>query len=96
MTTDNVALLASVIVGAVLPFAQEYLNKLFEIDGKRALVIGAALSALIAILASFLTGGIKGEDLTLQNFTSVFATVFATSQVVFQSVKDYMGWTKKE
>ena len=90
---NPVIVVALVITGAVLPFIQEELNKIWKLDGRKALVLGSVVAFAASVIALLVTGELRAEQLTVENFVQVFGVVFGVSQVVFQSVKDQLGWT---
>lgn len=89
---DTALIIISLLVGAILPFISEWLNKLFKADGKKALVVAGLLSAVVAFGVLIFTGGLKTADLTLANVLPVFTAIFSVSQIVFQLIKEKMGW----
>lgn len=91
--SNTAFVVATVILGLLLPFVSEFLNGLFKTSGPKALVVAGVLAVVAAVIALVATGGIKLTDLTLDNFTPVFTAIFTLSQLVFQFLKDKLGWT---
>ena len=93
MDSNTAFVVATVVLGILLPFVQEPLNKLFAVSGPKAFLVAAALSAVASVIALFATGQVSLTEFSLENFSSAFTIVMTLSQAVFQFLKDKLGWT---
>lgn len=95
-TTQLIKIVASLLVGGVMPFVAEYLNRVWKLDGAKALSLAGVLSAVLTVAAVALVGWLTG---TLQttfaptNLLPLFLLVYGVGQTVFALVKDSLGWT---
>lgn len=102
MTQDQVTqltnILISIVVGGLLPFGAEYLNRLWKLDGQKALAVAGAISAVLAVAVLAAVGYLTGTLATTfqpNNVLPAFLAVWGTGQAVFAVLKDRLGWTTK-
>jgi hypothetical protein len=94
MEQETLQVLVSLFVGLVLPWISQWLNERYALSGPKALSLVSALSLVLSVGILFLTGGLTLDQVSFENFVPVLGVVFSVSQVVFQSLKDALGWTK--
>lgn len=95
MELDTVKVIAGLLVSLVLPFVAEYLNKLFKLDGPKALAVAGVLAALFSLGSLAVTGLLQGnlaETFNAKNLVVLFGIIYPLSQTEFQLIKTKLGW----
>ena len=92
---ETVRLVVGVVLSLVLPFVAEPLNRLWKLDGPKALAVAGVLAGVVSLIVLYVTGAVTNTQLTTlttQNFLSLFAAVYGVSQTTFQLIKQTMHW----
>ena len=94
MTPEMLEMFSGLLVGIVLPWVVEYLNKIWELDGPKALSLVGILSFVVTGVIMFISGNFTFTNFTMADFLPVVLSVFGSSQVIFQAFKKALGWEK--
>lgn len=98
MTEGVLITVVTLAVGALLPFVTEWLNVQFKANEGKALAITGIASGVLALLVLLVTGNLALTDLVNLNrdtFTHVFTGIFTLGTIVFNLIKNKMGWNVK-
>jgi len=95
MDVTTIKVISGLLVSLVLPFLAEPLNKLWKLDGPKALALAAILAGILSFVALYVTGAITNtqlQNLTMENYLALFTAVYGVSQTEFQLLKNQLGW----
>lgn len=96
MNLDLIKIVSSLLVGLVLPFAAEYFNNIWKLNGDKALALAGLLSAILTVVSVAIVGWLTGtlqDTFQPEHLMPLFLLVYGTGQTVFQLIKTTMGWT---